>query len=237
MPYQDPECPADCAADATRSTKHGHGHGRHFRLLWLTISAVNQRQRQASAAAAAAASASQRNGTWLWSGEKYTLRGCYGYGFGYGQGCADLAKGLLIRDICFCSVRVVPPPLLSPASSSSFSRHQFHLFVIICFARFQMRLLSTLPSPHPALSLALLCYYSANIKDAAAHWVTQSAACQAAGHEVTQQLIWQVPCRPGTSPSNAHPTFSSFLLLLSFPSLTHDKKKTKRKTEKTTNAI
>lgn len=80
-----------------------------------------------------------------------------------------------------------------------------------------------LPLPFPfsiPLHLPLPCYYSANIKDAAAHWVTQSAACQAAVHEVTWQLIWQVPCRPGTSPSLPHLLLILHLVVVVF-SITH----------------
>lgn len=141
---------------------------------------------------------------------------------------------LLIRDICFFgSVRVVPSPIYVSGYFSFFFFFFFSALVsFICYyllcqisnaSSFCFPCPSPFPSPSIFLSLSLflsLCYYSANIKDAAAHWVTQSAACQAAVHEVTWQLIWQVPCRPGTSPSLPHLLLIPHLLVVVF-SITH----------------
>lgn len=140
-----------------------------------------------------------------------------------GKGCTDLAERvLLIRDICFFgSVRVVPSPIYVSGYFSCFFFFFFSALVsFICYYLLcQISNASSFYSPIP-LSLPLPCYYSANIKDAAAHWVTQSAACQAAVHEVTWQLIWQVPCRPGTSPSLPHLLLILHLVVVVF-SITH----------------
>lgn len=116
-------------------------------------------------------------------GVEYTLRGCCCSSVTHNP-TQTLPKGYSYPRHMFLQREGGPISISISISCFFFSALvSFICYYLLC----QISNTSSFFFPFPSLYffLSLPCYCRAHIKDAAAHWVTQSVACQAAGHEVT----------------------------------------------------